>query len=361
MSKKIYLVGGAVRDELLGIKPKERDFVVVGATPDEMLKDGFKPVGKDFPVFLHPDTHEEYALARTERKNGHGYYGFTICADPSVTLVEDLKRRDLTINAIAKDEKGNFIDPYHGIDDLQKKILRHVSPAFSEDPVRVLRIARFNAKFPDFTIAKETIALMQKMGSEGELNFLVPERVFLECKKALTYPGGYVFFEVLKNTGVLSYIFPELAANFALMIDLLRKTRSFYLRIIMVLVSLNSLEEIRHFAKRLCVPRVYTEVALVTFKFHQAYEQAKKADDIVNLLESLDAFRQEKRFFFYCRSSAIFADFRNRLLEEIYLHLKDLPITDIVQSYKGEKIREKIHERRIAMATTFLQETSLDR
>jgi tRNA nucleotidyltransferase (CCA-adding enzyme) len=177
---KTYLVGGAVRDRLLGLSVKERDWVVVGASPAELTALGYKPVGKDFPVFLHPDTNEEHALARTERKTGHGYHGFEFMSAPGVTLEEDLKRRDLTINALAEDADGKLIDPYAGEKDLKAKRLRHVSPAFSEDPVRVLRVARFAARFAPlgFTVAPETLALMRDMSDDGEVDHLVPERVW---------------------------------------------------------------------------------------------------------------------------------------------------------------------------------------
>ena len=177
---EIYAVGGAVRDALLGLEVKDRDWVVVGARPEEMLAQGFRPVGKDFPVFLHPQSHEEYALARTERKTAPGYTGFSFHAAPDVTLEDDLLRRDLTINAIAQDEAGNLIDPYHGREDLAAGILRHVSPAFAEDPVRILRVARFMARSTDFRVAPETMALMRSMTAAGEVDALVSERIWQE-------------------------------------------------------------------------------------------------------------------------------------------------------------------------------------
>jgi tRNA nucleotidyltransferase (CCA-adding enzyme) len=184
---RIYLVGGAVRDKLLNRPVTDHDHVVVGARPDEMLEQGFRPVGKDFPVFLHPKTNEEYALARTERKTGHGYHGFAFQADPTVTLEEDLARRDLTINAIAEAEDGQLVDPFNGVRDLEQRLLRHVSAAFVEDPVRLLRVARFAARFAPlgFTVAPETMALMQQMVRDGEVDHLVPERVWQETRKAL--------------------------------------------------------------------------------------------------------------------------------------------------------------------------------
>ncbi|GKV94503.1 multifunctional CCA addition/repair protein [Pectobacterium aroidearum] len=209
---KIYLVGGAVRDSLLGLPVTEKDWVVVGATPEELLVQGYQQVGKDFPVFLHPVSHDEYALARTERKSGKGYTGFVCHAAPNVTLEQDLLRRDLTINAIARTELGDLIDPYHGRRDLENHVLRHVSDAFSEDPLRVLRVARFAARFAHlgFQIAEETMALMQKMAHEGELAYLTPERVWKETEKALGTSSPDVYFQVLRDCGALAVLFPEI-------------------------------------------------------------------------------------------------------------------------------------------------------
>src|SRR5512145_740814 len=199
---KTYLVGGAVRDKLLGLPHGDRDYVVVGETPESMEAAGYKAVGKDFPVFLHPRTHEEYALARTERKSGRGYKGFTVHAAPEVTLEEDLRRRDLTINAMAKDpESGALIDPFRGKEDLEKKILRHVSEAFAEDPVRLLRVARFAARF-GFRVADETMALMRRMVQSGEADYLVPERAWQEFARGLGEPHPEKMFEVLEACGL---------------------------------------------------------------------------------------------------------------------------------------------------------------
>ncbi|WP_233955742.1 multifunctional CCA addition/repair protein [Pectobacterium versatile] len=209
---KIYLVGGAVRDSLLGLPVTEKDWVVVGATPENLLAQGYQQVGKDFPVFLHPVSRDEYALARTERKSGKGYTGFVCHAAPDVTLEQDLLRRDLTINAIARTERGDLIDPYHGRRDLESRVLRHVSEAFSEDPLRVLRVARFAARFAHlgFQIAEETMALMQKMTHEGELAYLTPERVWKETEKALGTSSPDVYFQVLRDCGALAVLFPEI-------------------------------------------------------------------------------------------------------------------------------------------------------
>lgn len=205
----IYCVGGAVRDELLGLPVKDRDWVVVGATPEQLSAQGYKAVGKDFPVFLHPETHEEYALARTERKTARGYKGFSVYAAPDVTLEQDLLRRDLTINAIARDEQGKLIDPYHGQRDLKAKIFRHVSDAFLEDPVRILRLARFAARFADFSIAPETLTLMQTMVDNGEVDALVPERVWQELSRGLMERKPSRMFEVLRQCGALNRLLPE--------------------------------------------------------------------------------------------------------------------------------------------------------
>ena len=209
-----YLVGGAVRDRLLGRPVVDHDHVVVGATPDEMLAQGFRPVGRDFPVFLHPDTGEEYALARTERKTGHGYHGFAFHADPGVTLEADLARRDLTINAIAQDESGALVDPFDGQRDIEARVLRHVSPAFVEDPVRLLRVARFAARFAPlgFRVAEETMALMRTMVADGEVDHLVPERVWAETRRALAEPQPSTFLRVLREAGALAVLFPEVDA-----------------------------------------------------------------------------------------------------------------------------------------------------
>jgi tRNA nucleotidyltransferase (CCA-adding enzyme) len=204
-----YIVGGAVRDALLGVPVNDRDWVVVGATPQQMIDAGYRPVGADFPVFLHPQTHEEYALARTERKTAPGYHGFTFHADPSVTLEQDLERRDLTINAMAQDADGRVIDPFGGRDDLRDRVLRHVSPAFAEDPVRILRLARFAARYPDFGVAPETQALMRHMVEAGEVDALVPERVWQELSRGLMEQRPSRMLEVLRECGALARLLPE--------------------------------------------------------------------------------------------------------------------------------------------------------
>ena len=209
---KMYLVGGAVRDKILGLPIKDRDWVVTGATPKMMQELKYTAVGKDFPVFLHPETHEEYALARKERKTAAGYHGFQFHADPDVTLEEDIKRRDLTINALAEDEDGNVFDYVNGQADIENRVLRHVSPAFAEDPVRILRIARFAARFSNlgFTVADETMNLMKSMVKAGEVDALVAERVWQETFRALNEPAPDVFIETLRECGALAILFPEI-------------------------------------------------------------------------------------------------------------------------------------------------------
>jgi tRNA nucleotidyltransferase (CCA-adding enzyme) len=214
MSFTTYIVGGAIRDRLLGLPGQDRDHVVVGATPEELIALGYRPVGKDFPVFLHPDTHEEYALARTERKTARGYKGFAVHAAPDVTLEQDLLRRDLTINAIAQAEDGTLIDPHGGRADLEARLFRHVSDAFAEDPVRILRLARFAARFPEFSVAPETQALMQTMVAAGEVDALVPERVWQEISRGLLEATPSRMFRVLRECGALARLIPELDGLF---------------------------------------------------------------------------------------------------------------------------------------------------
>ncbi len=254
-----YLVGGAVRDELLELPVKERDWVVVGSDPAQMIQQGYRLIGKDFPVFLHPKTQEEYALARTERKTSHGYRGFQVYADQTVTLAEDLSRRDLTINAIAKDQYGQLIDPFEGVADLKRKRLRHVSSRFSEDPVRILRLARFAAMLPDFSIDDETLALADSMIKSGEVDALVAERVWQEWYKALAMPAPWRFFEVLTACGALSRLMPELSSQ----IDwraVLGGTTSADDRFV-VLASLLAVDQIKALCQRFRVPIKLTKLA----------------------------------------------------------------------------------------------------
>lgn len=332
---QVYCVGGAVRDELLGLSVQDRDFVVVGSTPTEMEAAGYKPVGKDFPVFLHPNTRYEYALARTERKTAKGYKGFQVHADPDVTLEQDLARRDLTINAIAKDESGHLIDPYSGIQDLKDKVLRHVSPAFSEDPVRILRAARFAARFIDFDVAPATMNLMREMVEKGEVDALVPERVWQEISKGLMEEKPSRMFEVLRACGALKKIMPELDALWgvpqpanhhpeidtgvhvmmvidyaaskqyqlpvrfaALMHDLGKGTTPKDLLPRHIGHEQRSVNLLQVLCKRLRVPNDCKELAHIVAKFHGKVHQVEemRPETLLQFLVETDAIRQPQRF-----------------------------------------------------------------
>ena len=287
---KTYVVGGAVRDELLGLPVKDRDHVVVGATPEEMVKLGYKPVGKDFPVFLHPQTHEEYALARTERKSGRGYKGFTVYASPDVTLEDDLRRRDLTINAIAKAEDGSLIDPFKGKADLEARTLRHVSDAFSEDPVRILRVARFAARF-DFAIDRSTADLMREMVQSGEADYLVPERVWQEFSKGLMAQRPERMFEVLEACGLRARLLPELETQPEVMAG------SLAVRFALLAWALAE-DEVETLCRRLRVPNEPRELALLVSRNRIALEAVPHAspEELLKLLKAVDAFRRPERF-----------------------------------------------------------------
>lgn len=332
---QVYQVGGAVRDTLLGLPVKDRDFVVVGASPEQMLAAGYRAVGKDFPVFLHPQTKQEYALARTERKTAMGYKGFSVYAAPEVTLEEDLARRDFTMNAIAQAEDGTLIDPFHGQRDIADKRLRHVTAAFSEDPVRILRAARFLARFTAFTVAPETMALMRAMVEAGEVNALVPERVWQELAKGLMEKQPSRMFEMLRDCGALRILLPELDALWgvpqtatyhpeidtgihvmmvidyaarqgyrlpvrfaALTHDLGKGTTPTEVLPRHIGHELRSVDLIRDVVSRLKVPNDCKDLALVVAKYHGKLHAARqmKASTLLQFLEELDAFRQRSRF-----------------------------------------------------------------
>ena len=291
---KTYLVGGAVRDELLGLPIAERDWVVVGATPEHMLALGYQPVGKDFPVFLHPTTHEEYALARTERKTGKGYKGFVFHADPSVSLIDDLKRRDLTINAIAKDDDGTLIDPYHGQADLKHKILRHVSAAFAEDPVRLLRLARFAAKLPDFSIDPTTHEFITAMVTNGEVNALISERVWQELERALNEKDPNRFFAVLNSCGALAVLFPSLQNKLS---NINVKNFSSEQRLALLLHDL-TIDEINALCTHYKIPNDFADLALLTKQLSLDYKSLATTDPqaLLAFLKRGDALRRPERF-----------------------------------------------------------------
>ena len=347
---QIYAVGGAVRDELLGLPVKDRDWVVVGATPQDMLADGFVAVGRDFPVFLHPQTHEEYALARTERKTAPGYAGFAFHAAPGVTLEQDLVRRDLTINAIAKDPSGAIIDPHRGCADLAARVLRHVSPAFAEDPVRILRVARFAARFADFSVAAETVDLMRGMVTAGEVDALVAERVWQELARGLMEAKPSRMFEVLRECGALKRLLPELDAlwgvpqradyhpeidtgiHVMMVIDMsARLAAALPARFAALTHDLGkahtpadilprhhghetrSVALVELICERLKVPVECRDVARLTARFHGDMHRVAdlRPETQLSLLERCDALRRPERFEMILRACE--ADYRGRL------------------------------------------------
>jgi tRNA nucleotidyltransferase (CCA-adding enzyme) len=299
---QVYLVGGAVRDELLGLTAPERDWVVVGATPEELERAGYRAVGREFPVFLHPDSSEEYALARLERKTGPGYRGFETQFSPEVTLEQDLQRRDLTINAMARAADGSLIDPYGGQRDLEQRLLRHVSPAFVEDPVRVLRVARFAARLTalGFQLAPETLELMRRMVEHGEINALVPERVWREMQRALGERNPEVFFDILQDCGALAVLLPELAwapAERKAMQRAAQLGPEPSLRFATLLAD-TCPEAITVLCERLRVPNDFRELALLTARLQRRVADAAALDalGVLELLEAADAFRRPDRF-----------------------------------------------------------------
>jgi len=337
-----------VRDELLGLPVKDHDFVVVGASPEEMERQGYRPVGKDFPVFLHPQTHEQYALARTERKISLGYKGFEVFASPQVTLQEDLARRDLTINSIAKDEAGNIIDPFNGVADLEAGILRHVSPAFSEDPVRILRAARFAARF-SFRIAPETLALMSEMVHNGEVDALVPERVWQELARGLMEDNPSRMFYVLRECGALARILPEVDVLFGvpqpahahpeidtglhimLAIDhAAEKNYSLPVRFATLTHDLGkgttppeewprhighearSIDLTRNLCERIRIPKDSRDLALLVARYHDNVHRAEelKPSTLADILQAVDAYRKPEKFEEFLQACA--CDFHGR-------------------------------------------------
>jgi tRNA nucleotidyltransferase (CCA-adding enzyme) len=403
---KIFTVGGAVRDELLGLPVQDRDYVVVGASPDEMLAKGFRPVGKDFPVFLHPKTHEEYALARTERKTGPGYTGFAFHAAPEVTLEEDLARRDLTINAIARAEDGSLIDPYQGVTDIAARVLRHVGPAFVEDPVRILRVARFAARFTDFTVAPETIDLMREMVANGEVDHLVAERVWQEFAKGLMEARPSRMFDVLRECGALARLLPELDRLFGvpqraeyhpeidtgvhvmMVVDTAaQRGHALPVRFAALLHDLGKGttpkdEWPRHIAHevrsvklaetvcdRLKVPADCRDLAVLAARYHGDIHRAAelRPDTIVRLFERSDALRRPQRFEQLLEACA--ADFNGRLgwgekpyvaadrLRCALAAVQSVPAGEIAKSCSAPaQIPERIQAARVAAVALALKE-----
>ena len=397
---KIYKVGGAVRDKLLQRPVVDNDYVVVGATVEDMLAQGYVPVGKDFPVFLHPDTHEEYALARTERKIAKGYHGFEFYAATDVTLEDDLIRRDLTINAIAEDDAGVLYDPYHGLDDLEQRVLRHVSPSFAEDPLRVLRVARFAARYADygFTIADETMTMMKCLVAHDEVDALVAERVWQEVEKALADENPWIFFKVLRQCGALARLFPELEQLFGvpqsaqwhpeidtgihtLMVleQAVKLSREPEVRFATLLHDLGKgvtpknewpkhyeheskgVPLVRAVCERLKVPKYYRDLALLVTEFHLNYHRIKelKNSTIIKLFSRLDAFRRPKRleqFILACEADAKgrkgfehSSDEKSQLFRTFFQAADQVTTVDIIaQGYQGSDIAEQLRIKRIA-------------
>jgi len=403
-----YKVGGVVRDRLLGLSSSDCDWVVVGATPAEMFRQGYKQVGKDFPVFLHPETKDEYALARTERKVALGYSGFEIDAAPNVSLTQDLARRDLTINAMAETPDGKIIDPFSGQKDLEKRLLRHVSSAFSEDPVRVLRIARFAARFAylGFTVADETMDLMRQMSASGEIDALVPERVWAECSRALLERQPSIFFQVLRGCDALRSIFPELDALFgvpqrleshpevdsgihtlmvleqsallsdelivrfsALVHDLGKATTQKSCLPSHKGHEIRSAELVRAFCKRLRVPNDLRNLAVLVALYHGQSHSVKELSPraILILLKNLDAFRRPDRFIQFLLACEANSKGRTGFEQSVYPQAKYLracfeqarAITLEKKTDKiliGKEIGEVIDVARVQAITTFIHE-----
>lgn len=399
---QVYLVGGAVRDQLLGRTVVERDYVVVGATPEQMLAAGYKPVGSDFPVFLHPQSKEEYALARTERKSGVGYGGFTFYTSPDLPLEEDLIRRDLTINAMALAEDGSIIDPYGGQQDLHNRLLRHVSPAFVEDPLRVLRVARFAARYAPlgFSVAPETLALMQELVNQGEINHLTPERIWKETQRALLEDRADVYFEVLRQCGALKVIMPEVDALFGVpqrpeyhpevdtgihtLMTLQRACEAQYsdrVRFATVLHDLGKaltpadllprhaeheargVEPIRALCQRLKVPSQYQQLAELVCREHLLCHRVMelRPGTIWRLLQRLDVLRRPERVEEFIQACE--CDARGRLglenrpyeqahfMREAIQQVRNIRAIDLPPHIQGADIGEALIEARIAAIT----------
>ncbi len=401
---QVYLVGGAVRDEQLGLPVKERDWCVVGATPEDMMDAGYKRVGKDFPVFLHPETGEEYALARTERKTAAGYHGFEFHTDPGVTIEDDLGRRDLTINAIARNPDGDLVDPYGGIADLRDRILRHVSGAFVEDPVRVLRVARFAARFASlgFVIAPETMSLMRTMTRSGEIDALVPDRVWKETELALLGSNSRTYFETLRSCGALPILFPELDRLFGkpqpaewhpeidtglhvmMVLDQVEKlSPDLELRFAALVHDLGKgttpkhclpshpgherrgAKLIRRLAERLPVPNACRDLGILVSEYHTHCHRAfeLRPATILRVLEATDAFRRPRRFEQFLLACE--ADARGRkgledrrydqvdLLRGALTAAGGVDAAAIAAEFEGKAIGEAIRRRRLEAVAAF--------
>ena len=356
---KIYLVGGSVRDRLLNLPVVDRDWVVVGATPDELLALGYQQVGKDFPVFLHPTTKEEYALARTERKSGKGYTGFICDFSKDITLEQDLIRRDLTINAIAMDEDGNIVDPYRGVDDIKLRLLRHVSPAFREDPLRILRVARFAARYHhlDFKIAPETQKLMKEMVLAGEINTLTPERVWKETEKALASDDPQVYFQVLDQCGALSLLFPSLVLSNTIA-DALKKstllTDDSAIRFAVLCGEFVTKAALGKLCLQIKAPNQYTKLAIMVQQHHHEVENVTRltAEQIVELFYRIDVWRNPYHLNQLIIASQSYTKTeafpQAKYLENAYKLAQGVNVQNIIaEGYKGKQIQDELQKRRI--------------
>ncbi|OCG64482.1 hypothetical protein A9G48_02265 [Gilliamella sp. wkB18] len=358
---KTYLVGGSVRDNLLGLPIADRDWVVVGATPDELVSQGFHQVGKDFPIFLHPTSKEEYALARTERKSGKGYTGFTCDFGKHITLEQDLIRRDLTINAIAMDENGNIIDPYHGVDDLHHKLLRHVSPAFREDPLRVLRVARFAARYHQlgFVIAQETMDLMKEMVSEGEVIYLTAERVWKETEKALSTANPQVYFQVLEQCGALSLLFPSVMLTNDLLNALKKSvllTDNLIIRFAVLCGNIVNSTLVKTLCNKIKTPSQYTKIAIMVQQYRKNVEQIQRleASQILNLLNNIDVWRNSQHLNQLIIASQAFSETDSypqaQYLENAYKIARSVDVQNIIaEGFTGKNIQLELQKKRIEL------------
>jgi tRNA nucleotidyltransferase (CCA-adding enzyme) len=368
---KIYTVGGAVRDQLLGLPVKDHDHVVVGATPEDMLRQGFRPVGKDFPVFLHPKTQEEYALARTERKTAPGYRGFVFHTAPDVTLEDDLVRRDLTINAIAMAEDGSLTDPFGGVQDIQDKIFRHVSDAFGEDPVRILRLARFAARFDAFTVAPATMALMRRMVADGEVDALVAERVWQEVAKGLMEARPSRMLAVLQECGALARIVPELTINEHLLhvIDGAAGAGHGLCVRFAVLMLAVPVGQINVLSERLRVPNDCRELAVMAAREQAAVAGALalSAEELVSLCERCDGLRKPQRFVQMLDAIACDVQAQNPVfpqsawLQAMLAAVRGVDAGALAQACAQEpkRIPEVIHAARVEAVTNAISRTEL--
>jgi tRNA nucleotidyltransferase (CCA-adding enzyme) len=359
---KVYCVGGALRDELLGLAVQDRDWVVVGASPDDLIAQGYTPVGKDFPVFLHPQTHEEYALARTERKTGPGYRGFEVRFDATVTLEDDLLRRDLTINAMAREADGLLIDPFHGQRDLVLRLFRHVSPAFTEDPVRVLRVARFAARFVDFEVAPETLVLMRSMAAAGELSALVPERVWQELARGLMAEQPSRMFDLLQEAHALPVLFEPLALAWRE-----RDLGRFVDRSALAGLSLEQRyavlchrlgEGILALSQHWRVPSECRDMAQLLSREAAALRNSEEAspEALLQLLESVDAKRKPERFEAILAASQIIMPFKTSRLKKAQWLLSVLDEASVAKAQSHPSmIKAAVQQARIAAVRAALE------